>query len=242
MSSPASQVLLGRSDSPPSVPQPLRFSLAVRYHVVPLFRSGGHGTRRPPAWGWSQCPRHRFQREDDGASQVPGEPLYERALLLDPGGPAGPCHGGLACAAFRICPHRRRPRVTPFGADSHGPSACCLRFAVGVAPDHARLATGPLARLWPGGIRPRWAPLSGFKVTSVSPFLPSQALPGARAIELSAVRRGPGKQYGGEAAGTGRLGAPRGAPTGLLRAPLRSGRPRAADQAVRIPGAAELLK
>jgi hypothetical protein len=41
----------------------------------------------------------------------------------------------------------RPPRIAPFEAQSRGPPARCLRFAVTVAHPHARLATGLLARL-----------------------------------------------------------------------------------------------
>ena len=43
----------------------------------------------------------------------------------------------------------------PFGAELLGPCVRCLRFAVAVADDHARLASGSRGfRSWPVGLSP----------------------------------------------------------------------------------------
>jgi hypothetical protein len=96
----------------------------------------------------SRLPKSVLLEEgNDGASQVPGEPLCARALLSDPGGPRGRGHCSPPGVAFRL-----RDGVGPckdghFEAQPHGSRARCLRFAGAVTHSHARLATGCSASL-----------------------------------------------------------------------------------------------
>jgi len=62
------------------------------------------------------------------------------------------------------------PQVESFEAQSRRPPARCLRFAVCVTAAHARLATGLLVSLWPGGIDPL-----GWSRQFQSPFILSSS-------------------------------------------------------------------
>jgi hypothetical protein len=88
-SSPASQVLSECSDFPSSVP-PRSLSFARRYHALLLVtRQRGvavAGSSSELRRCLNPLPSTR-SRGDDGISQVPRQPLYEHALLFDPGGP-----------------------------------------------------------------------------------------------------------------------------------------------------------
>jgi hypothetical protein len=68
--------------------------------------------------------------------------LCLRALFFDPGGASAPmtlgCFGVAFCSANCVGLHN----VRPFGAQSHGPPAHCLRFAAVVAHVDARLVSG----------------------------------------------------------------------------------------------------
>jgi hypothetical protein len=84
--------------------------------------------------------------------------LFTRAAVRTPRtGPPNPRHDGLGGAAFR--------KPDSLGTrDSHISEAdiprldvlACLRIAADLTEGGARLATGPLAGLWPGGFRTRW--------------------------------------------------------------------------------------
>jgi hypothetical protein len=90
--SPASRVLSERSDFPPSVP-PHSLSFAGRYHGLLLV-----ARQRGVAVTGSSSELRRclnplpstHTRGNGGISQVPRQPLYEHALLFDPGGPDVP--------------------------------------------------------------------------------------------------------------------------------------------------------
>ena len=81
--------------------------------------------------------RRYRSRGDDGISQVPGEPSQTRPGLRPRRDPRArpfrrqPYSSALGCCQSRF---RRRwlPRLTPFGAQSHGSPARCLRFAATV--------------------------------------------------------------------------------------------------------------
>lgn len=76
------------------------------------------GLRLPPA---------RLFNGDNRTSQVPGEPAYQRALLLDPGGTLMQClkHQDIA---FLESDGVGSHDVSDFEAQSHGPLIPCVRF------------------------------------------------------------------------------------------------------------------
>ena len=71
-------------------------------------------------------------REGGGASQVPGEPRGGRALFSDPGGIADARPLRRRDSAFRHDHDVGSREYLHFGAQSHGPSTGCLRFAAPV--------------------------------------------------------------------------------------------------------------
>ena len=110
---------------------------------------------------------------DVETSQVPGEPLCRRAPLDDPGGPRRTHHAVRRDAAFRLC-DTVGIRISLFRGSITRP-ICLLSTlrSAGRPCHHARLATGLLATLWPGGTCTHWVPFPTFKVDSSTPPLQS---------------------------------------------------------------------
>lgn len=92
-------------------------------------------------------PRPGFFNGDNKTSQVPGEPTYQRALLLDPGGTLMQClkHQDIA---FLESDGVGSHDVSDFEAQSHGPLIPCVRFTAWITPGRATLGSGrwPLTR------------------------------------------------------------------------------------------------
>lgn len=107
--------------------------------------------------GYSGSPYHCFDSGNVRISQVPGVPQYIRALLYDPGGTSAPGLLRRFSATFRFTHSVGFHNIMPFGAQSHGPHAPCVRFAESVALPHATLGSGCWPAL-PGGIVTRWGP------------------------------------------------------------------------------------
>ena len=122
-----------------------------------------------------------FHVEASGSPRFLGNPSCSHAPLSDPGGPAQSHRLDWTDTAFRI-PDDVGPAFNrAFEALSRGLTARCLRFATRVTPDHARLATDPLVRLWPGGTCTHWVTysLDFQRGIGAPPLLSSQAYPGA---------------------------------------------------------------
>lgn len=113
-------------------------SLLPCKHSGKLTRSSGVGLR---------FPRPGIFNGDNRTSQVPGEPIYQRALLLDPGGTLMQClkHQDVA---FLESDGVGSHDVSDFEAQSHGPLIPCVRFTAWITPGRATLGSGrwPLTR------------------------------------------------------------------------------------------------
>jgi hypothetical protein len=139
--SPASSVLSGRCDFPPSIPPRFVFLRLAVPRVAPAFVSSRHAgaARGTRSFGLRQ-PRAAFtrKRRDLPRSWVtsrayallydPGRTRRTRSLTVRSRGPRGD-HGEGSC-------------IADFEAQSHGLDTRCLRFAVWITPPHARLASG----------------------------------------------------------------------------------------------------
>ena len=149
--SPASSVLPGGSDSPPS---PFRFV----------------------SFAWRLQPS---SVTDGGASQVPARPSLHvrpalrprRDLRARPFRRVGTAPGWVHSKGSR--------NQSSFEARSHGFRARCLRFAATVTRDHARLASGWRPAFTGRGSNPLGL-FRRFQVCRLQPFLLRQAYPGAQ--------------------------------------------------------------
>jgi hypothetical protein len=122
-------------------------------------------------------------REDDGASQVPGEPRGERALISDPGGTADARPWRRRDAAFRSNDNVGSREFLHFGAQWHGPFTGCLRFATPVARAPRKTRFRPLAKLCRAGVA---APQgSNERFPRYNRFLLSQAFLAHQAVKYS---------------------------------------------------------
>jgi hypothetical protein len=155
--SPASSLLLRRSD----FPAPLLRSLALR----------------------SAVPRH-VAAETSGSLRFRGNPP-PHAVLYDPGGSAAPGHSGVALlVGAAVLPSAVAQGVGThdicyFEAGSHGLRARCLRFAAAVTDVRARLASGWWPTLAGRGSNPLGS-IVRFPLHHLR-FLLTQAWPDARA-------------------------------------------------------------
>ena len=75
----------------------------------------------------SGTPEPAFFNGNNRTSQVPGEPLHQRALLLDPGGTLMQCHKHQD-VAFLESDGVGSHNESDFEAQSHGPLIPCVRF------------------------------------------------------------------------------------------------------------------
>jgi hypothetical protein len=150
--SPASSVLLRRSDSPPTVP-PCSVAIADgAAPVLPASLLSGRSTF-PEARGLlSRFPSSRVPSGAEGVSQVPGEPTCEHALALDPGGASAPGLYGASVLPSAISTASASANTNISGLY---PTACPL--PVYASPDglprpsqHSVPATG---QAWLGGIK-----------------------------------------------------------------------------------------
>ena len=117
---------------------------------------------------------------NDRTSQVPGGPLYERALLSDPGGTSALGHYRAS-----MLPSAQRTASAPTTMLISGLNHTARPFAVyasqsGLLHRHARLASGWLANLSGRG----WLPAGSQRKVSDHLILLSQASPGAPFAEL----------------------------------------------------------
>ncbi len=100
-----------------------------------------------------------------------GNPYVPTPCSQTPARPTRPGHTAGRHGSTRIVRRGLSTRGN-FGAQSHGISTSCLRFAVRLTPPHARLASGCL----PGSTRRDWLPagflrkVSVMLLTSLSPF------------------------------------------------------------------------
>ena len=165
-----------RSDSPP--PLPPRF-VAFTWRYPGCTRVSLPWSPDAPATGLELVTRYLppgLCREDDGASQVPGEPRGERALFSDPGGITGARPSRRRDTAFRQLNNVGSHDDEHFGAQSHGPLTRCLCFAARVTPAPRKTRSRLLASSAGRG----WLPAGSQRKVSASGFPLSQALPGAR--------------------------------------------------------------
>jgi len=110
---------------------------------------------------------------DDRVSHVPGEPSCAYALLFDPGRSRHPTTRCIVTAPAKI--HNEGPcNSTHFGAQSHGLSTHCLRFAGRVAPPPRKTRFRLLVRLYRAGLATHRVPAKGFE-RILHPILLSQA-------------------------------------------------------------------
>ena len=158
-----------RSDSLPPYPP----AFIVLRHAVTVV----HRTVRS-AWGIDACPGGR----EDVTRPLPHDRSYSTAttgplrFLENPFGhvPRSSTPVGRRCSADCRTPDgasRHSEDVGPttfttFGAQSRGSRPRCLRFAPGVAPKDARLATGCLSQAWPDGIGYPLGSITRFQVRS----------------------------------------------------------------------------
>ena len=157
------------SDSPPPVP-PRFVAFAWRYPG----RTRGSlpwppgATGRGPGVGHPVLPPGLAEKAK-GSPRFLGNPR-ERALFSDP--------GGIACArplrrrdaAFRSLDNVGSREEIHFGAQSHGPFAGCLRFAVPVARAPRKTRFRPLARLCRAGVGTPQGSIERFPRYIASPF------------------------------------------------------------------------
>ena len=88
----------------------------------------------------SRRPRRLITVEKTRYPRFLGDPCVH-APLFDPGGPPAPGHYRTGDVVFRTL-NNVDSAFAPFEARSRGLHALCVRFAAGVAPDHATLDSG----------------------------------------------------------------------------------------------------
>jgi hypothetical protein len=139
----------GRSDFLSLVPDVLRFRSRAGTTLVRLSFLPAESDASPSGPGlFSPGSPTGFQVE---AQDLPSSRATRLARVPCSSTPVEPHLPARCC--LREIERPGPPRLHPFGAASHGPSARCLRFAVCVSAAHARLATGLLS-LWPTGFVP----------------------------------------------------------------------------------------
>jgi hypothetical protein len=102
-------------------------------------------------------PRHRSSVRDGEISLLPGEPFVAVPCSSTPVEESRLASAARTPAAFQSFPRCRLHDLLSLSGLNH----TAHRLAVyasqpGSPPDHARLATDPLARLWPDGTFTRW--------------------------------------------------------------------------------------
>jgi len=158
-----------RSDPLPTVP-PRFVAFTWRYHRCALICS--QRPRRTVVGGGELI--FRIPSRNVGGigrvSQVPGPPDCPLAVLLDPGRTERARPLRHARRGPRTGQRRGLPRRSDFGARSQSLGTGCLRFAVRITPDHARLASGCLAKPGRAGLGTRRVTMKGFRVRVSSSF------------------------------------------------------------------------
>ena len=149
---------------PATLPALLRF---LRFAVPPLrlgFRSRRGKTLPTAGQGlFTGIPHTGFIDGDDRTSQVPGGPLYERALLFDPGGVFALGHyraSMLPSANTKAS----ASAISIISGLNHTARSLAVYASQGELPHrHARLASGWLASLSGRELVTRWVPMKGFR-------------------------------------------------------------------------------
>ena len=152
--------------SPSSFHRRFRRSLPPSLHRVPSGRfpgfigTTGQSDFSPPISRRfvSFASRYRL-RGGDESSQVPGRPSRTCRALRPRWDRCARPSGALPYSlALRCClpllRRRRLPRLTSFGAQSHGPHTRCLRFAARVAPGPRKTRFRLVALLGRAGLQP----------------------------------------------------------------------------------------
>ena len=124
---------------------------------------GGPGVGHP-------VPPTGTYRGGEGASQVPGRPVCERALFSDPGGTAGARPLRRRGTAFRYGQDVGSRELNDFGAQWHGPLTRCLRFAAPVTRAPRKTRSRPLAKLCRTGVGTPRGPNGRFLRYNASSF------------------------------------------------------------------------
>jgi len=152
------------SDSPPSVgPRFVAFAWPYRGRARSI-RSPGGRTHHPKAWTIDDPEPSRDRgRGNDGASQVPGEPVRIRALLFDPGVSLASGLYDARADAFRSSDTVGLHHFGRFRGSFTRPasSLSTLRSAPRDAPRKTRYRLA--ANLGRTGLDTRWAPTVGFR-------------------------------------------------------------------------------
>ena len=157
------------SDSLPPI-SPRFVAFVWRYHrlrrnLLPAIatRDRGHrGVGRPG-------PEPEMTMEAAGSPRFLGNPCVPMPCSWTPVGSRTPGHRGVSTWPPLVST-TKAPAIEGFGARSHGLGTGCLRFAVRIAPPHARLASGCLAKPGRAGLVTRRVATKGFRVRASSPF------------------------------------------------------------------------
>jgi hypothetical protein len=102
--------------------------------------------------------------EVTGPPQVPGGPCCERALLSDPGGTSALGHYRASMLSSTNWKASTPTTNTNFGAQSHGLSTRCLRFAGWITPPPRKTRFRMAGRPCPGGSDCPLGPTERFQV------------------------------------------------------------------------------
>ncbi len=157
-------------------PRSPRFSRSSSSACSPCSLSLGTASA-PASLGFGRRLPSRLSRRSRWELPGSGGILVNLPCCLTPVGRPQPRLCGLVDSAFRLSEHRR-PHVGLFRGSITQPVDSLSTLRVGVAPSHARLASGPLAKLWPVGAFTRWIPSLSFGCLASSSSQPS-AFPGA---------------------------------------------------------------
>ena len=179
--SPASSVLVGRSDFLPPIP-PHFVAFAWQYRFSRLCFAPVGGQALPPqarGFGSPGCPSGRLPRGDGRISQVPGEPPLCSCPALRPRWDLGvrPFFRRFG-SAFRQLLRRRLPRDHFRGSITqpvHSLSSLGHRSYLQPPKTRFRL----LAKLCRAGLLTRWGSFARF-LSLLHLILPAQACPGAQ--------------------------------------------------------------
>jgi len=149
----------------PAPVSPRFVAFAWRYHALCLSlrslrsmtRNRGPGVRQ----SGPHC-RKMYAWRSTGPPRFPENPPVSMPCSPTPAGPRAPGQYGVSTWPT-LCPRRRLPRQSSFGAQWHGLETRCLRFVAPVSPHTTQDSLPVACQTLPGGIRTRRILTKGFR-------------------------------------------------------------------------------